>query len=94
MVYPYLNYSWNGNKIVEYAPTSHNRSVCVAPPVGGLGLNSARSVACGSFPRRIAEWMPALAAYLGYDAAQSPYTGRQNVVNSRNVIRNKNGKVN
>ena len=54
MVYPYLNYSWNGNKIVEYAPTSHNRSVCVAPPVGGLGLHSARSVACGSFPRLIA----------------------------------------
>jgi len=25
------------NKRVEYAHTSHNRTVCAAPPVGGLG---------------------------------------------------------
>jgi hypothetical protein len=34
--------------------TAYNRSVYATPAYGGLGLHSARSVACGSFPRLIA----------------------------------------
>jgi hypothetical protein len=35
-----LNYK---NKIMEYAPTSHNRIVCAAPPYGGLAYKKPQS---------------------------------------------------
>ena len=66
-----------------YAPTSHNRSVYAAPPVGGLAsIRLGQSPAAPSHAsfRHI---LPALVF-----AAQSPYMGWQNVVNSRNVMRN------
>jgi hypothetical protein len=33
------------NEIMEYAPTSHNRTVYASPPVGGSGEGFARSIA-------------------------------------------------
>jgi hypothetical protein len=54
-------------------------------PVGGSGFRSPRSVAPPT--AHSTHILPALVAYLRYDASQSPYRGWQNVVNSRNVRR-------
>jgi hypothetical protein len=66
-----------------YAPTAHNRTVYASPPVGGSGFRSARSIATLIPTPHSTHILSALVF-----AAQSPYPGRQNVVNSRNVMRN------
>jgi hypothetical protein len=38
-----LHYGQTLNKIMEYAPISHNRTVYASPPIGGFGFRSARS---------------------------------------------------
>jgi hypothetical protein len=35
------------DKIMEYAPTAHNRTVYASPPVGGSGYGFARSFRYG-----------------------------------------------
>jgi hypothetical protein len=77
---------------MEYAPTSYNRSVYASPPVGGSGSGFARSIATLIPTQNLRHILSALVF-----ATQSPYTGRQNVVNSRNVKRNtiqKNNNIN
>jgi hypothetical protein len=59
-------------EIVKQDKTSHNRSVYAAPPVGGLA--SIRLGHSGTFCQP-------------WSCYASPYTGWQNVVNSRNVMR-------
>jgi hypothetical protein len=39
-------------KIMEYAGTSHNRTVYASPPVGGSASATARSFRYAPFPRR------------------------------------------
>jgi hypothetical protein len=63
--------------------TAHNRTVYAAPAVVGLAsIRLGQSPAAPSHAS-LRHILPALVF-----ASQSPYTGRQNVVNSRNVIRN------
>jgi large exoprotein involved in heme utilization and adhesion len=66
----------------------HNRTVYASPPVGGSGYGFARSIASLIPTQNLRHILPALVF-----ATQSPYSGRQNVVNSRNVMRNKNLKL-
>jgi hypothetical protein len=68
-----------------YAQT---RFAGLTPPVGGSGYGLPRSIASLIPTVNFRHILSALVAYLRYDAAQSPYPGRQNVVNSRNVMRN------
>jgi hypothetical protein len=63
--------------------TAHNRSVYASPPVGGSGYGFARSIASLIPTQNLCHILSALVF-----ASQSPYPGRQNVVNSRNVRRN------
>jgi hypothetical protein len=63
--------------------TSHNRTVYASPPVGGSAYVLARSIAPLIPTPKLRHILPALVF-----AAQSPYSGWQNVVNSRNVMRN------
>jgi hypothetical protein len=60
---------------MEYAATSHNRSVYASPPVGGSRFRSARSFATLIPTPHSTHILSALVF-----ASQSPYTGRQNVV--------------
>jgi hypothetical protein len=68
---------------MEYGQTAHNRSVYASPPVGGSGYGFARSIASLIPTQNLRHILAALVF-----ATQSPYPGRQNVVNSRNVMRN------
>jgi hypothetical protein len=68
---------------VGYGKTAHNRTVYASPPDGGSGSALARSIASLIPTPKLRHIFPALVF-----AAQSPYPGWQNVVNSRNVIRN------
>jgi hypothetical protein len=61
---------------------SYNRTVYASPPVGGSGSVLARSIASLIPTPKLRHILPALVF-----AAQSPYSGCQNVVNSRNVMR-------
>jgi hypothetical protein len=68
---------------MEYGRTAHNRSVYASPPVGGSGYGFARSIASLIPTQNLRHILAALVF-----ASQSPYPGRQNVVNSRNVMCN------
>jgi hypothetical protein len=70
-------------KIIVYAPTSHNRSVYASPPVGGSASATARSFRFAPFSRRCSGTF-----CRPWKCYAFPYSGRQNVVNSRNVRRN------
>jgi hypothetical protein len=67
---------------MEYGTTAHNRSVYAAPPVGGLA-----SIRLGHGLRQSHASFRHILPSLVF-ASQSPYTGWQNVVNSRNVMCN------
>jgi hypothetical protein len=67
--------------------TAHNRPVYASPPVGGSGYGFARSIATLIPTQNLRHSLSALVF-----ATQSPYSGRQTVVNSRSVRRNKNWK--
>jgi hypothetical protein len=68
-----------------YGGTAHNRSVYASPPVGGSAYGFARSFATLIPTQNLRHSLSALVF-----ATQSPYSGRQTVVNSRNVMRHKN----
>jgi hypothetical protein len=61
---------------------SLNRTVYASPPVSGSGSGFARSIASLILTQNLHHILAALVF-----AAQSLYSGRQNVVNSRNVMR-------
>jgi hypothetical protein len=73
------------HKIIVYAPTAHNRTVYASPPVGGSGFRSARSFRYAPIPRLTPPtfWPPCKCYAFAY-------SGGQNVVNSRNDMRNAN----
>jgi hypothetical protein len=82
----------NNNKAKNYvkyyirkckaAATSHNRIVYASPPVGGSGYVLARSFRYAPFPRHTP---PTFCR--PWKCYAFPYPGRQNVANSRNVMR-------
>jgi hypothetical protein len=62
-------------------------------PLGSSGYGFARSIASFIPAQNLRYILSALVAYLRYDASanmppQSPYSGWQNVIYSRNVMRN------
>jgi hypothetical protein len=63
--------------------TAHNRPVYASPPVGGSGYGFARSIASLISTQNLRHILPAAET-----ATQFLYRGGQNVVNSRNVMRN------
>jgi hypothetical protein len=63
-----------------YFSDSLNRSVSASPPVGGSGFRLARSLRYASFPRQ-----PPPTFCRPWKCYAFPYSGRQNVANSRNV---------
>jgi hypothetical protein len=67
---------------MEYGTTAHNRSVYASPPLAAPGFRSPRSVASLLPTAHFTHILPARVF-----ASQSPYTGWQNVIYSRNVIR-------
>jgi hypothetical protein len=67
---------------IEAMGTSHNRTVYASPPVGGSASATARSIASLISTPLLRHSLSALVF-----AAQSPYSGHQTVVNSRNVRR-------
>ncbi|MDR0713008.1 MAG: hypothetical protein LBF89_01915 [Bacteroidales bacterium] len=69
---------------MEYARTSHNRTVSALPPVGGEGIAAGSVIALCSIPTPHSTHSFAALLF----AAQSPYSGRQNIGKRRNVIRN------
>ena len=88
-------------EIIKAAQTAHNRTVYVAPAVAGLGFRSfftrvpgappahltaaSRIAACAPFPRHCSGTV-----CQPWSCYASPYSGWQNVIYSRNVMRNKN----
>ena len=79
-----------------YTTTSHNRTIYAVPPVGdlasirlGQSLRSfPRLIAAHAVPRCGTDASPGRAS-CGSDAAQNPYSGWQNVINSRNDLFNR-----
>jgi hypothetical protein len=67
---------------MEYGGTAHNRTVYASGPVGPSASATARSIATLIPTPLLRHSLSALVF-----ATQSPYSGRQTVVNSRNVIR-------
>jgi hypothetical protein len=67
---------------MEYGRTALNRSVCATGAKAPSGFRSPRSVASLLPTAHSAHILPALVF-----AAQSPYSGWQNVAYSRNVMR-------
>jgi hypothetical protein len=67
---------------MEYGATAHNRTVYASPPVGGSGYVLARSLRYASFPRKTSGTVCRPWKHYAF-----PYSGRQTVVNSRNVMR-------
>jgi hypothetical protein len=65
----------------EIGHTAHNRTVYASPPVGGSGFRSPRSFRCASLPR-----LTTPTVCRPWKCSAFPYPGRQNVVNSRNVM--------
>jgi hypothetical protein len=72
---------------MEYGQTAHNRPVYASGAKAPSGYVLARSFASLIPTPKLRHILPALVF-----ASQSPYSGRQNVVNSRNVMRNKKPK--
>ncbi|MHB9291495.1 hypothetical protein Holit_00572 [Hollandina sp. SP2] len=68
---------------MEYGHTSHNRTVYASPPVGGSGYGLARSLRFAPFPRKTSATF-----YRPWSCCASPYSGRQNVIYSRDVMCN------
>jgi hypothetical protein len=71
-----------GNKIMVYAPTSYNRTVCASPPYGGTGYEkpqSAQAPFCGFFPPHFFVPVKMLRIF--------PHRAQKNVAYSRNVKR-------
>ena len=68
--------------------TAHNRSVYAAPAVAGLASATARSFRYAPFPRRCSGTFCPPCKCCAF-----AYPGGQNIVNSRNVMRNKKQKI-
>jgi hypothetical protein len=68
------------NKMMEYARTAHNRTVYASGAKAPSGSVLARSIASLIPTQKLRHILPALVF-----AAQSPYPGWQNVVNSRTL---------
>jgi hypothetical protein len=66
---------------MKRAKTAHNRTVYASPPVGGSGYVLARSIASLIPTPKLRHILPAMVF-----AAQSPYSGWQNVVNIRQAM--------
>jgi hypothetical protein len=71
-----------------YAPASHNRTVYASPPAGGLGCGFARSLRYASLPRKTSATV-----CRPWKCYTFPYSGRQTVANSRNVMRHASAKT-
>jgi hypothetical protein len=70
-------------KKMKAEKTAHNRTVSASPPVCGSASTTARSFRYASFPRRCSGTF-----CQPWSCYASPYSGWQNVANSRNVMRN------